>query len=499
MAGIDMPRGRRMLAVFVVVLAAACAWAWARSAATVPLAPLAILRVDTSRPGNEFAPGAVGLSTEAWELGSGRLSAGHADLARLMWLLGPSVLRIGGGSVDSSWWTSTGEPPPPWATNTVTPADLSALRGLLRAAGWRVLLGVDLGHFEPARVADEARYAKEILGRSLLGIEIGNEPNGYSDKNRKVILRPSTYGVGEYVREAEAYVQALSVATPGLAVYGPALSQTRWLIQMGASASMFTEITQHYYPTVTCSGGLSDVTVQQPTVTELLSPAVRQQEDETLNTLTEVRALTGRPIRIGETGNGPCDGHSSASPTYTSALWALDWALRAASSGVQGLNFHGHLGVCGSHNQSPICAPSNEAAQAGDVIAQPEYYGLLAARQLEGGKFVPTRLIAPGPLPNLTTWATVAPGGTVRIAIDNLATSGLSQPVSIPMSGYTATEEPLAGPSVEARSDVALGGAPVTGNGQWRSKPAMLSDSGHSFRVILRPASAVIVTLRRKR
>ena len=493
-----MPRGRRVLAVLAVVLVAAGAWVWARSAASVPLAPAAVLRVDTSRPGNEFAPGAVGLSTEASELSSGRLSASHPSVVRLMRLLGPSTLRIGGNSVDFSWWTSSGEPPPPWATNTATPADLSVLHGLLTATGWRVLLGVDLGHFEPARAADEARYAKKILGKDLLGIEIGNEPNGYGGK--KDNLRSSTYSVGEYLREAEAYHQALAAATPGVAVYGPATGgKSRWLTEMGATVDMFTVLTWHYYPTSLCQNVLPSAAVLPPTPAELLSPVVREQEDQVLDALAQAGAVAGRPTRIGETGSAACTGNASASPVFASALWSLDWALRAASSGVQGLNFHGHLGVCGSRNQSPICAPNAEAADVGDVTAQPEYYGLLAASRLEGGRFVPTSPIGPDPLPNLTTWATLAPNGTVKIAIDNLATSGLSQPVSIPMSGYTATEEPFASPSVEARSGIALGGAPVTSIGEWQPKPAMLSRSGRSFRVILRPASAVIVTLHRRR
>lgn len=496
MVGMRISDGRRVLAVLIVILAAACTWVWARSAASVPLAPAAVLRVDTSRPGNEFAPGAVGLSMDAVELGRDNLSASHPSLVRLMRLLGPSVLRIGGSSVDLSWWTSSGEPAPPWATNTVTPADLSRLRSLLDATGWRVLLGVDLGHFEPARIADEAHVAQQILGPDLLGIEIGNEPNSYNDENRKATLRPPTYGIGEYLQEVEAARRALSVAAPGVAVYGPAASSTRWLSQMGSAAGVFTALTEHYYPTSSCPNALS-TTLPQPSSTELLSPAVRQQEDETLTALAQAGAVAGRSTRIGETGAGTCGGNSSASPVFASALWSLDWALRAASSGVKGLNFHGHLGVCGSDNQSPICAPSAGAEQDGDVMPQPVYYGLLAASRLEGGRFLPTRVIAPGPLPNLTTWATLAPGGTVRIAIDNLATSGLSQPVSIPMSGYIATEEPLAGPSTEARSGIDLGAAPVTGRGQWLPRHERLLRAGRSFRVVIHPASAVIVTLRR--
>jgi hypothetical protein len=492
MIGARSSYGVRVLLVLLAISMAACAWVWAQSAATVALAPTAILKVDTSRPGNMFSPGAVGLSTEAREMSSGRLSGGDSSLARLMRLLGPSVLRIGGNSVDFAWWTSTGEPSPAWATSSVTPADLFALRGLLAATGWRVLLGVDLGHFEPARAADEARYAQVILGAHLLGIEIGNEPNDYGEK--RVNLRPSSYGVSEYLREAGAYRQALGAAAPNVAIYGPALSETSWLSQMGAAAHMFTELTQHYYPATMCqsTGAL------EPTAAELLSPAARQRETQAVETLVRAGAIAGRSTRIGETGAGACGGDSAASSVFASSLWALDWVLRAASGGVKSLNFHGHLGICGSQNQSPICAPSATAAKVGALAPQPAYYGLLAASRLEGGRFVPTSLIASDPLPNLTTWATLAHDGTVRIAIENLATEGSAQPVSISVHGYTASEEPLAGPSDEARSGIALGGARVTGNGQWRPRPATLSLARGSVRVVVRPASAVIVTLRRR-
>ena len=497
-------RGRRVLAVLVIMLAAACTWVGTRSAVSVParLAASAspvltpVLRVDTSRPGNDFEVGAVGLSVDTVELSGGRLGAGDSSLIRLMRLLGPSVLRIGGGSVDSSWWTSSGEPAPSWATTTVTPVDLSALRGLLTATGWRVLLGVDFGHFEPARAADEARYAREILGADLLGIEIGNEPDSYGNKVRKVILRPSTYSVGEYLRETEAYRQALSAAMPNVGVYGPALSGIAWLTQMGVAAHMFTELTLHYYPTSTCPD--APVSEPPPTVEGLLSPTVRQREEKTLEALAQAGSVAGRPTRIDETnGITYCSENTPGSPSLASALWALDWALRAGSTGVKGLNFHGAFGVCANdaQSQNPICAPGRAAAKAGDFTAKPEYYGLLAASRLEGGRFVPTSITAPDPLPNLTTWATLASGGTVRIAIDNLATGGLAQPLSIPASGYTATEEPLAGPSVEAESGISLGGDQVTGEGRWRPRTVRLSHAHRFFRVVVRPASAVIVTL----
>ncbi len=415
-----------------------------------------------------------------------------------MRLLGPSVLRVGAGTVDFSWWTSSGESPPSWAKSTVTPDDLTALHRLLIATGWHVLLGVDFGHFEPARAAEEARYAQAILGPDLLGIEIGNEPDEYD--NNRLGLRPPKYDVREYLSEADAYNQALRAAVSGVSVYGPATSRTRWLTEMGAAAGIFGVLTQHYYATSECPNVLPSAAKPPPTATGLLSPAVRQQENEVLSALAQAGVNTGRPTQIGETNSVSCKGSLSASPVFASALWSLDWVLRAVSSGVTGVNFHGWLGGCGIESYSPICV-SGDAAEvsAGDVTARPEYYGLLAASRLEGGRFVPTRLSAPRPLPNLTVWATATPGGTVRIAIDNFATSGSAQTISIPMSGYSVREESLSGPSAVARLGIVLGTAPVTSQGRWRPRPIRIPREDGSFKVLVRPTSAVIITLRPRR
>jgi hypothetical protein len=360
-----------------------------------------------------------------------------------------------------------------------------------------VLLGVDLGHFEPARAADEARHAQQILGHDLLGIEVGNEPNSYG--HRAVKLRMSTYGVGEYLSEAQAYSQALSAATPGVAVLGPALTEgNSWLAQMGAAAGMFTELTQHSYPIKTCVPTVSPASLR-PTSAELLSPAVRRREDELLAALAAAGTAVGRPTRIGETNSVACAGDEDASPGFAGALWALDWTLRAASSGATGVSFHGDLGVCKVYPESPMCARAYSGARAGDVAAQPEYYGLLAARQLEGGRFVSTQLSASGSPPDITTWATIAPGGTVKIAIDNFSTAGLAQPLNLSVSGYTVTEETLVAPSIGAGSGVTLGRAVVNGAGQWQPRPGAPLRARRSVHLVVRPTSAVIVTLRPRR
>lgn len=496
------PRKHRLTVLFgllVVLLGTLGMWVWAQAAIapsarlhTAGRASTPILRVQTTRPGVEFARGAVGLSTEARALSTGLLTPSHPRLVRLMRLLGPSVLRIGGNTVDQSWWTSDGEHPPRWATNAVTPADLALLHGLLAATGWHVVLGVDLGHFEPARVASEAQSAQQIFGSELQGIEIGNEPNDFGHSGNG--LRTSNYEIPEYLREVEAYENALEAAAPGVAIYGPAASTAgiQWLAQMGGAAHIFTTVTQHYYPIKNC---LETPPAPLPTSAALLAPAIREEENQILSKLSEVGALAGRPIRIGETNSVACPGNVDASPTFAGALWALDWVLRAASSGVTGLNFHGGVGGCGINGESPICASPGESAAGGDVTAQADYYGLLAASLLEGGRFVSVHIADSDPLPNLTMWATISPRGTLRIAIDNLATSGRPQPLLVPDVGYAASSITLSAPSIDARTAITLGKVSVSSNASWRPRLAGLHRR-RSVRIAVRPASAVILTLR---
>lgn len=169
------------------------------------------------------------------------------------------MIRIGGNSGDTTFWTSTGEPAPAWATGgTITPADLRHLATIVKAADWRIVPAVNLKQPDPARAADEARYAEQIFGRSLLGIEIGNEPNFY-------------YGnESAYYAEFEVYAAAIEQAVPGIGLTGPDpdTSHSAYLTQFAADEAGHpdvTEVTQHAYPTSVCG---TDVT----TIPELLDP-----------------------------------------------------------------------------------------------------------------------------------------------------------------------------------------------------------------------------------
>jgi len=459
----------------------------------------AVLILEPAHIGSRFAQGAVGLSTETDELATRDLSASHRPLVALMRLLGPAVLRVGGNSLDRSWWTSRQEDPPAWATSVVTPDSLIRLRNLLAATGWRAILGVDLGHFDPTRAANEVHTAQQILGSRLLGIEVGNEPNDYG--GALVKLRPSSYSASSYLDELAAYRKAMQSAAPGIRLFGPDLASSvsqAWLLPIASSPNTsFIAITQHYYPTTysfpkgPCEG------TPVPAATELLSPEIRERENTALQTIIEAGDLAHKEARITETNDtASCDasGGPATSPVFASALWSLDWVLRAASSGVSGLNFHGYFGRCRPETFAPICAPDETAEIRGIVIARPEYYGLLAARQLEGGRFLSVRVAAKSSSQDFTAYATLHQNGAISLAIDNFSLHGISV-VRLKVPGYRRAEvEPLNGPSISA-TRVAFGRASFNIAGKLQPIKGRLPGTHGAFRVVLAQASAVIVTL----
>jgi len=193
----------------------------------------------------------LGLSFEAGNLPSIAGYADSGDLVNLLRSLGQGIMRFGGGSSDKTTaWLQEGATPP-WAQTTIVPQDLAGLAGLARATGWRVLLTVNFGHYEPVAAAQEAGAAQAALGASLAGIAIGNEPDRYvKDK-----LRASPWPFADYLTEAGAYRAAIAAAAPGVPIVGPDSSSggslVPWVTDL-ATAVHPALLTDHYYPLTKC-------------------------------------------------------------------------------------------------------------------------------------------------------------------------------------------------------------------------------------------------------
>jgi hypothetical protein len=466
------------------------------------------VKVDAAHPAAALPDDFLGLSFEASVLGSDRLAPSGSNLPALLRNLGAGHLRFGGNSLDriAPWVADPGVPLPPWAKGRVTPADLGNLGALSAATGWRVDLGVTLGHPDPAAAASEAVAAVRLIGPGLGTIEIGNEPDEFATDKA---LKPSGYTYRDYLAEVGASRTAIAAAAPAVRVAGPDTAGLTWLPAYAqGQGSGLSHLTQHFYPLTRCGG-------RRPTITELLSSATRQRETSAIERAVVVARQAGLPVRFDETNSASCGGQDGVSNTLASALWIVDYLLLAGQRGVAGVDVHGGLAACRGY--TPLCVPRASGAVAGSrpgigpvadaslgaaagegpLAVQPDFYGLLLVRQLEGGRWLPVRSDPPSPLHE---FALLMPDGSIRVVLVNLSPK-LNAHVVIRAGGRRTLLEVLrlTGPSLGATSGVRFGGAAVGADGTWAPVPSQPTQQGpggsDGVAVDLARASSAVVSL----
>jgi hypothetical protein len=451
--------------------------------------PSASVLIDPAAPIGPVVPADfLGLSFEAGNLANIAAYAGGGDLANLLRSLGQGVLRFGGISVDTeAAWVDEGAAPA-WAHTTIDPQDLQGVAALARATGWRVLLGVTFGHYEPAAAAQEAQVAQSLLGSSLEAIAIGNEPDLYVSDG----LRTSPWSFADYVTEAAAYRAAIEAAAPGVAIAGPDASSGQsvllWASEV-AAAEHPALLSAHYYPLTKCEAF-------QPKLGDLVSPLTRVNESEILSQLSAIAQASKIPLRVDETNNVSCRGEPGVSNVFASALWAVDYIARAMASGVAGLNFHDLIAEPESY--SPLVADSAAELASGELHANPEWYALLLADHLLGD--LPVRAQVAGGERTLTAAAFTDPDGNVHVVLVNFTPSGARQllvHLRVPPNVGAGTIMRLAAPGLRATSGVTLGGGAVSPEGTWSPQATLPQVSGKPGALALEmPASsAALLTL----
>ena len=477
------------LGLLALAASATAAAAPAASAATTP----PVIAIAATTTGTALSGSSPGLSFEASDLADPGFTSGN--LASYLKTLGTSVMRIGGNTVDETFWTSTGATAPSWASATITPADLTALAKVTAASGWKVILGVNLKEYNPAGAADEAKYASAALGSSLQAIEIGNEPNLYS----KYESDP-----GQFFPDFQAYVSAIKQAAPGVSIEGDddgaapnGSFQNSFVADESALSSPdIVELTSHNYPLTssTCGGN--------PTIPELLGTSSRDEENNTAQEAVTAAGELGVPAVLDEGNSVVCEGQAGVSNVYAAALWEVDDQLVTARAGVEGDYMHGTVIQCNSAKPlfmyyTPLCAPTAADATAGILAAQPEYYGLAAVREIGTGEFL-----------NLSNpdWAAVRAyaiqhtNGTVTVVLDDVqdpASNGSSTlQLDFGQSFTTGSSFSLSAPALTSTTGITLGGQSVQSNGTLAApQTTPVSVDGSTLTVTVPAGSTTIMTL----
>lgn len=426
------------LLVFVSLTLASCA------EQAVP--PVATVSVNSQQLGaqipkdflgfsNEVSTAGMGLPTPTSEaLGSVVRPAGVPSDAQLAYVLGepgapntgfftmmrnlgPGVLRLGGNSQDNTCWNPKAAPHPAWCHGPITPGLLKLYSTAVGAAGWQMILGLNLKQNSPRWALSEVTQgvAKEIPASQILGFEIGNEPSLFA----RTPARPKTYSPADYVKDALGYIKAFRanpvarnynfVAPANCCGWNNPTDLGTILKGIGPDLKL---VSIHNYTTTTCGH-------RNVTVAELLSPERMQRFDDLSKQLVAVAQQNHLPIALAETNSASCGGMAGVSDAFASAVWGLDYMFNIAQDGYTHINFHFSYRTGGSA-YNPVQTFGWKAGKEEHYrnVAQPLYYAMyMFAKHASGEHFLPATITTKS---NITAFATTAcPGCEVHVFVIN--------------------------------------------------------------------------------
>ncbi len=455
------------------------------SSQPTPSGPMtaASLTVTATSTGS-LGPAFAGLSYEKSSIHQPLFTASNTNLIGLFKRLGPSVLRIGGNSVDQTVWNPTGAGQ---TAGQVAPSDVASLAAFVKAAGWQCLYGINLGGSatgatSPTLAAEEVAHASQQFGSSLLGIEIGNECDLYGNSGN---YYAGNWSLAQFLTLWGQYRSAILATTPNVPVTGPADAgnESTWTIPFGQSVTKneITLLTQHYYR----ANGQSP----SSTAALLITPDSTLVSD--LATLNSGAKGIGIPYRMAECNSFYNGGASGVSNSYASSLWVIDYLFDCALGGAVGVNFHGGGNGTG---YTPI-ADSNGTV----VEARPEYYGILFFTLAGQGTLYTTQLSAAGL--NATAYAVKTSSGGLNIVVVNkdlaqnlaLTTQLLQSANTATLLELTQLSSGATTPTLTATSGVTIQGASVNADGTFSPAAAYTLSSGSNQITCYVPALSAIL------
>jgi hypothetical protein len=443
--------------------------------------------IVTAAAAGSIGPAFAGLSYEKSKLYGPLFTASNSDLIGMFNRLGPSVLRIGGNSVDRNIWSPNG---PGQTAGQIAPSDVDLLAAFVKAAGWQCLYGVNLGGAAtgattPALAAAEVAYAAQQLGSSLLGIEIGNEPDLYGDSGHYFA---GNWSLSQFLTLWGQFRTAILASAPGVPITGPADAgnESTWTVPFAQSATKndITLLTQHYYR---ANGQLPTSTAAYlitPDPTLIANLAILEAGAQNI----------GVPYRMSECNSFYNGGSSGVSDSYASSLWVIDYLFNCAQGGASGVNFHGG-------GDGPGYTPI--ADSDGSVVgARPEFYGILLFTLAGQGTLYTTQISA-GSL-NVTAYAVkTAAGGLNLIVVNKDLTQNLHLTTQLPQSANSAIllamtqlTSGATTPDLTATSGVTIQNANVNPDGAFSPSAAYtLNPSGSQLVCYVPALSAVLIQI----
>jgi hypothetical protein len=450
------------------------------------ISPSSTVTVNEAQTLNPLPSDFIGLSYEANDLFSSKLTT-QGNLPALLSTLSPNGnLRIGGSTVDMMQ---------PYPNKDAMP--LSELANLTHKTHWKVELAVNLDSLVKGSIPlnnytsiirQEASDASRLLGTQLEALECGNEPQYYGQK-------PS-YHYAVYLSYfgdcKQAIGQIAPVAGPDALTSGDGPTwMTDFIRDEHSNVSM---ITQHLYPIGYATG---------PTMQDLLSSKTDSSEVNAITPTVSSATAYHLPLRLDETNSAQHGGINGISNVYASALWAVDYMLLMAEHGVAGVNFHSKLAVCESpsappphYYYTPLCATSAADEQQHIFTPQPIYYGMLFVNLVGTGNFFPVTVST---TKNITAYALRGNDGKTKVVLvekDDPSNGPVNVTLKAGTSSGIAQVLNLTGPSLTSRQEVKIQGAMVDRSGHFiPGLPNPIRGNNGTYTINLNSGSAALITL----
>lgn len=472
-----------------------------------PALPQASVSVAADAPATPVPSSWFGISTEYWALPL--FEQDTPVFERVLALLhvqgdGPLVLRIGGDSADHSFWDPKPKHMPSWAF-PLTPSFLHRLRALVLRDRVRLIVDLNLVTDNALTAATWARAAETSLPKgSIVGFEIGNEPDLYSRHYWETTITRSPFTTitlpfeltpSTYVSDFAAYASVIGEASPDIPLIGPAVAHPRLsadyirtLIQ--DERSELGTVTGHLYPYSACVK--RPRSLSYPSVARLLSRQASAGLGADVADAVAIAHGAGLRFRLTELNSVTCGGRRGVSNTFATALWAPDALFSLMRAGVDGANLHVRADA--------INAPF--VINPGGLYARPLLYGLLLFNRTLGPQASLLRLheTAPRAL-NLSAWAVRVRGDMLHVLLIDKSRRSVRVALHLPTSN-PATVQRLLAPSPYARSYVTLDGQRLSRAGEWVGTPrteTITPGPRGSYEVTLARDSAALVAVSLRR
>jgi hypothetical protein len=182
--------------------------------------------------------------------------------------------------------------------------------------------------------AAEAAYVASVGGSTLLGFNIGNEPELFVKKG----LRPAGWGYNDYIDEWKADRNAVLAQVPSAKFFGPEVCCVSYwfpsfLRDAGENGTLVAGSVHHYISNGG-PGNAGGITPQG-----LLSPQAMNKFKQTEKGWVTEASKEGLPVDITEINTISNGGMAGVSNSFGATLWMSDVLFQSALLGIHQMSF----------------------------------------------------------------------------------------------------------------------------------------------------------------